>query len=354
MNKKWVVLIIACSMMATAWSQTLFTYGNYKVDAKEFLRAYNKNNSSPVTNKSKAINDYLNLYIRSRLKIREAYNKGYDTLSQLREELASLRSQIAETYMNDPVALNHLIDEAFKRSQKDIHVAHIYIGFKNANGQTDSASAQKRINGIYQLLQKGKDFFEVAAQYSDDPSAKTNKGDLGFITVFTLPYEFENIVYNTPVNKFSTIYRSKGGYHIFKNIAQRKPLGKMKAEQILLAVPPGSNDSIKTYTAQLADSLYQRLLKGDDFAKLVTAFSNDYISASAGGVMPEFSVGQYDPVFEKNVFDLTKNGAITKPFQTSHGFHIVKRISITPVITDPNNKNNLTELRNKVELSDRI
>ena len=79
--------IIALCSIITASAQTLFTYGKYTADAKDFLRAYNKNNTQPATNKAKAISDYLDLYINSRLKIREAYERGYDTLPQIKTEV---------------------------------------------------------------------------------------------------------------------------------------------------------------------------------------------------------------------------------------------------------------------------
>ncbi|MBK7561605.1 MAG: peptidylprolyl isomerase [Chitinophagaceae bacterium] len=53
-----------------------------------------------------------------------------------------------------------------------------------------------------------------------------NKGDLGYITVFTLPYPFENEVYATAVGKYSSAVSSKAGYHIFKTWEKEKPLEK--------------------------------------------------------------------------------------------------------------------------------
>jgi peptidyl-prolyl cis-trans isomerase SurA len=354
MNKNWPLLFIACFIMAVASSQTLFTYGNYTANAKDFLRAFNKNNTTTSANRAKAMKDYLDLYIASRLKIREAYNRGYDTLSQIKADIENLRSQIIENYMNDPEASEKLLREAFQRSQKDIHVGHIFVSFNNSSGIPDSANAEKKINEIYGKLKKGEDFFKLAQEYSFDPAAKTNKGDIGFITVFTLPYEFENIVYNISPGNFSAPYRSKLGFHIFKNLGERKAAGKIKAAQILLAFPPGTDDAFKKRTALLADSLYQRLLKGDDIAKLASQFSNDYISAASGGTIPDFGVGQYDPGFEKVVFGLKKNGEISKPFVTSHGYHIVKRIEVVPVVTDPKSKANMDELRSKLNSSDRV
>lgn len=354
MNKNWALLFMTFLIVSASSAQTLFTYGNYTADAKDFLKAYNKNNTAPAADKTKSMRDYLDLYIASRLKIREAYNRGYDTLSQIKTDIENLRSQIVENYLNDPETSQKLLKESFQRSQKDIHVAHIYVSFKNESGVADTLAAGKKINEIFEKLKKGEDFFKLAQQYSSDPAAATNKGDLGFITVFTLPYEFENVVYNIAPGSFSAPYKSKIGYHIFKNLGERKAVGRIKAAQILLAFQPGADDAFKKKTSLLADSLYQRLLKGDDIAKLAAKFSNDYVSAASGGVMPEFGIGQYDPEFEKVVFGLKKNGEVSKPFVTSHGYHIVKRISMVPVVTDPNNKANMEDLKLKVNTSDRM
>ncbi|TMI96460.1 MAG: hypothetical protein E6H06_03975 [Bacteroidetes bacterium] len=354
MNKKWGLVVIAVFAMAMTSAQTLFTYGSYSTDAKDFLRAFNKNNTVTTANKAKAMRNYLDLYIASRLKIREAYNRGYDTLTQIKNDIDNLRSQIIENYLNDPATSDKLLKEAFQRSQKDIHVAHIFISYKNNVGVVDSAAAQSRAKEVYEKLKKGGDFSSLAQEYSSDATAKTNKGDIGWVTVFTLPYEFENVVYSTLPGKFSSPYRSKIGIHFFKNLGERKAVGKIKVAQILLAFPPNTDDATKKRMASLADSLYQRLLKGDDMAKLASEYSNDYVSAASGGVLPDFGVGQYDPDFEKVVFALSKNGEISKPFLTSHGYHIVKRISAKPVVTDPNNKANMDELKAQVNLSDRM
>ena len=82
MKKSIAALTIACFILLSASSQTLFTYGKYKADVNDFLNAYNKNNPGPTTNKSKAVNEYLTLYINSKLKIREAYDRRFDTLPQ--------------------------------------------------------------------------------------------------------------------------------------------------------------------------------------------------------------------------------------------------------------------------------
>jgi peptidyl-prolyl cis-trans isomerase SurA len=353
MNKKWLIAVIVTGAVFNASSQTLFTYGNYSADAKDFLRAYNKNNSQPASNKAKAIHDYLDLYINSRLKIQEAHERGYDTLPQIKSEVDNLRTQVIENYMSDPEAINRLAKEAFQRSLKDIHVAHIFISFKDNNGIDDTTKARQKLNDVLKRLAKGEDFLNIAQQASEDPSAKTNKGDIGYITVLTLPYTFENIIYATAPGKYSTPYRSRVGFHIFKNLGERKAAGKIKAQQILIAFPPGADEATKKTAARLADSLYQRIMAGGDFGKLASAFSNDYISAATGGNIPDISVGQYDPAFEKLVWSLTKDGAVSKPFLTTHGYHIVKRVAVKPVIVNPNDKGNIEDLKQKIMADDR-
>jgi len=148
MKKKYLIAIVACLGMITSNAQTLFTYGSYAADAKDFLRAYNKNNTQPVVNKAKSISDYLDLYIKSRLKIREAYDRRYDTLQQITTEVDNLRTQIAENYLTDPEIGQRLFNQSFQRSLKDIHVAHIFVSFKNAAGLTDTLAAGKKRDDI--------------------------------------------------------------------------------------------------------------------------------------------------------------------------------------------------------------
>src|SRR5438309_8293722 len=134
-----------------------------------------------------------------------------------------------------------------------------------------------------QMLKGNADFAAVETNYSADPSAAANGGDIGYITVFSLPYELENLAYNTAPGKVSKTYRSVAGYHIFKNLGERKALGRIKAAQILLAFPPNADAATKAEIKKKADSLYTLLQKGADFGQLATRFSNDITSSSANG-----------------------------------------------------------------------
>src|SRR4030095_14780545 len=207
-----------------------------------------------------------------------ALDAKMDTLPNQIMELKSFRNQIADAYMNDEDSMNLLINEVFDRRKKEIHLAHIFIPLSDTASEAQVSEKQASINKAYQALLKGEDFGKVAVQYSADPTVATNKGDIGFITVYSLPYDLESIAYTTLPGKFSKPYRSKVGLHIFKNIEERKAKGKIHVAQILLSIPPGANQAQIDDVRKKADSLYNVLLKGGDFKKLALEFSSDNFS----------------------------------------------------------------------------
>lgn len=328
-------------------AQTIFKYGNKEVSQKEFLRAYNKNSSGEKADE-KSYREYLDLYIRFKLKVQDAFDKGMDTLPGQQAELQSFRSQVLHNFMEDDSTVDRLLREAFERSQKDIHIAHIFIPYNTATLE-DTAKANKLAQDAWKQLQKGMPFGNIARLYSADTAAWEKQGDIGYITVFTLPYELENLAYNTPPGTFSKPYTSSIGIHIFKNLGERKAVGSMKAAQILLAFPPDANESTRMQTRLKADSIYNALQKGSRFEDMAAQFSNDNLSYLMGGELAPFGVGTYDLEFENAAFSLNKNGAISKPILTKQGYHIIKRLEVFPVNTDPDSAEAMTDLKFKLK-----
>ncbi len=354
MKKPVLALLLMSFLALPAISQTLFTYGSHKVTSKEFLRAFDKNNPGDATGaeREKAMRDYLDLYINSRLKIQEAYARGYDTLPRLKSEMDNLRNQIIDPYLSDPNAIDRLRREAFLRSQKDIRVAHIFISLTDASGKEDTLQAGRKLRELQKELSKSTDFQELAVRYSDDPAAKTNRGDLHYITVFTLPYAFENIIYQLKPGKVSAPFRSRAGFHLFKNLGERKALGKIRIQQVLLAIPPQSNAALVEEKRRLADSIYQLLKNGAELAPLAKQFSNDLVSSQSNGQVPDIVVGQYESDFETFIANLAP-GELGKPFQSAHGFHIVKKTEQIPIVADSNDVANREWLEQKILNDDR-
>ncbi len=349
---KKICLFVAFSLgAATAFSQTLFSYGNKSVDKEEFLRAYNKN-KTPDTDKEKALREYLDLYIKFKLKVNAAMDMKLDTLPQLQYDAQSFRTQIEEGYLNNEKALNSLLNEAFDRSQKDLHVLHFFAAIGNNAKPEDTLKAYKGITALYSSLSAGKT--DYAKQVEAGGGESIRQSDLGFITVFSVPYEYENIIYGLGKDKVNKPYRSKNGWHIFKVVEERAAVGKWKVAQILLAMPPEQQGINKPAMEKKADSVYQLLQNGADFGLTARQFSDDKLTYGNNGELPEFGSGRYQVAFENEVFKLSRDGEISKPFLTEYGYHIVKRISHTAVSADRNDATVLFDLKQKIQQESRV
>ncbi len=344
--KKIVFGICVFFICTNTDAQTLFTFGNHSVSKTEFLKAFEKSPTSS-NNRQKELNDYLPLYINYKLKIQAAYDEHLHEQTSVVLENNNFKKQIAESVVNEEAGIKALTKEAFERSKKDILAAQVFIEFGK-----NSTDAHKQIQEAYQQLKSGKSFNTITQKFSTDADVKKTKGIIGYITVFTLPYEIENIIYQLKPGAFSSIYKSKYGYHIFKNVNERAAVGKRRIEQILLSYPPNANETEKKKVAALSNTVYEKIKQGNLFEVLATKY-NTAANANIDGLLPDISIGQYNTDFEEKVFGLQHSGEITKPFETIYGYHILKLISIIPTEKKLNNAVAAT-LKQKIESSDRI
>nr|MBP6455213.1 hypothetical protein [Chitinophagaceae bacterium] len=129
MKKQLGILFLTFIGLSTfAQSQNLFKINNNGVTKEEFLRMYTKNLSSQKLNfSSEAINEYIKLYARFKMKVAEANEKQIDTLHNISSDISSYRQQLAKTYLTDKEVTNKLVKEAYDRSKIDVRVAHILI-----------------------------------------------------------------------------------------------------------------------------------------------------------------------------------------------------------------------------------
>ena len=148
-----------------------------------------------------------------------------------------------DQYLNDESSLNKMAKEAFVRSQHDLRISFIYVASPKNSSPGDTAKAWQKIQEAHHALSNNKDFGETALQFSEDPFVKNNRGDIGFITVFDLPYAIETVAYNTPLGKYSPVFRSDGGYIIVRKTAETKARGRIRIAQILLVFPYQANES---------------------------------------------------------------------------------------------------------------
>lgn len=349
LKKISAAIIAAMVFCSTAFSQTLFTYGTKTVSKEEFLKAFNKNPDTTGSRQDK-LKEYLDMYVNFKLKIQAARDEKLNLDQMYKEESDNFRNQLAENYINEQANINGLIKEAFQRSQKDILAAQVFVEVKPGS---DTVAAYKQIKDAYDALQSGKDFGEVAATYSTDEGVKQSKGNIGYITVFVLPYEIESLLYSLQPGNYSNIYRSSIGYHIFKNVSERPAIGKRKIQQILIPVPASFTEEERNEKAHLTDSIYNELRKGASFEEMVQIYGGPNTGYEAGNET-EVGIGEYDTEFEKQVFGLQKTGDISKPFATAYGYNIVKLVSIIPVSKDESDVVTRAHFQEMVEQDHRL
>ena len=206
----------------------LLTVDGQPVTRSEFEAIYKKNNKdAPVT--QEALNEYLDLFINYKLKVRAAEEAGLDTVTKFRNELEGYRKQLARPYLIDRELNDQLMHEAYERMGTEVRAGHILVQVGPDAAPEDTMAAFKRISAIRARVVGGEDFATVAMGKggSDDPSAAKNGGDLGWFSALQMVYPFETAAYNTKVGEVSGPVRTKFGYHIIKVVAKRPARGQI-------------------------------------------------------------------------------------------------------------------------------
>ncbi|WP_445711158.1 peptidylprolyl isomerase [Flavobacterium sp.] len=348
-NLVFVVICFYASLFSFAQDkEKLFTIDSHSYYTDEFLRVYNKNLDLVKDDSQKDLDKYLELFLGYKLKVEKAYKLGLQNDQKYISELASYRSQLAKNYLNDTKVTNALIEEAYDRMKNEVKASHILIMVDESAKPEDTLKAYNKILDLKKRVDKGENFDNIAAQYSEDPSAKENKGDLGYFSAFRMVYAFENAAFNTSIGKVSKPFRTRFGYHILKVVDKRENRGEVTVAHIMILK---SKEAAEGKEKQTIDDIYKKIKQGESFESLANQFSEDKSSALKGGLLQRFGSGQLtSPEFENISFSLTDKNQISEPFQSQFGWHIVKLIEKHPVQTLEEVK---YELENKVRRDER-
>jgi len=326
MKLKYVLLglsffVSALSFAQQAKKEVLFTIDGKPYYTDEFIRVYNKNLDLVKDDSQKDLNNYLDLFIGYKLKVQKANKLGLQEGQNYKNELKSYRNQLSRNYVTDTKVTQELIDEAYARSLKEIRASHILFLVDENAAPADTLKAYNKALDARKKLLAGADFGKLAAEVSEDPSAKENQGDLGYFSAFRMVYAFESGAYNTKKGEVSKPVRSRFGYHLIKVTDVRDNRGEVTVAHIMVGKKEG--DKAKT----TIDEIYQKLKQGEDFAELAKQFSEDKSSAENGGKLNRFGSGELSsPEFEQVAFSLNNPGDFSAPFETQFGWHIVKLI----------------------------
>lgn len=324
------IVFFGCQgLFAQTTDPVLFSVEGTPVHLSEFKYIYTKTNGDKADFSKKSLEEYLDLYVKFKLKVQRAKEMQLDTIPVLQQELAGYRKQLANSYLVDKEVTERLVKEAYDRSLRDIDVSHIMVLVPPTATPKDTLAAFTKINNLKAAIDGGADFAKVAAEKSDDKSAKTNGGNLGYLTAL-LPdgfYDFETAAYALKEGE-SKVVKSAAGYHIIKVNGSRPARGEIEAAHILVRKDPKDNGAAAKVRI---DSIYAALQAGSEFEALARSHSQDNLSANKGGNIGFFGINKYERSFENAAFGVAKDGDYTAPVETQAGWHIIKRLRKKPM-----------------------
>ncbi len=337
-SKKTIFTWILALTITLSFGQTkdpiLMKVGDKTVTKEEFKAIFTKNLKDSVITQQ-ALDEYMVLFTKFKLKVTEAESMGLDTTTKFREELAGYRKQLARPYMTDVVMSDELVKEAYERMKEEIRASHILVKCELDAMPKDTLVAYNKAIAFRDRILKGEDFAKVAASKtgSEDPSATKNGGDIGYFTALQMVYPFETACYKMKVGDISKPVRTRFGYHIIKITDKRAARGQVKVSHILISSKEEDDQVAKDAALKKANEILDKAKAGEDFSNLAKQFSDDQSSAKKGGELQVFGPGKMVMEFEDASFALNNTGDISGLVKTAYGYHVIKLLEKIPVQT---------------------
>lgn len=208
-----------------------------------------------------------NITIQAELTEEEFENKIKEQNLSLEEFEDILKEQIA---INKVIQQNVLADIKIteedileyynqeKDNMKEVQASHILICYEGAmrcQKTRTKEEAYTEISGIIQQLKEGADFNETAKNYSDDPSAKINNGELGWFKKGEMVPEFEDAAFQMNVGEFSEEpVETDFGYHIILVTGKREGYEDFKDDILELLTLQKQRSEIEEYIKELKEN----------------------------------------------------------------------------------------------------
>ncbi|MCJ1886706.1 peptidylprolyl isomerase [Pseudomonas sp. LA21] len=105
-----------------------------------------------------------------------------------------------------------------KMLRDEVHVRHILL--KPSEIRSDEET-QRLAEKLYERIQAGESFSELAKKYSEDPGSKLNGGDLNWVDPESLVPEFREVMNNAPQGQVTKPFRSPFGWHVLEVLGRR-------------------------------------------------------------------------------------------------------------------------------------
>ncbi|MBL4659040.1 MAG: peptidylprolyl isomerase [Alcanivoracaceae bacterium] len=237
---------------------------------------------------------------------------------KIRNGLANQNVKVSENEIDLFLADNEL-------SQSEVRLGHILIAL-DANAATDTvAIAKTKVNNIYQELENGSDFAELATKHSAGQKALEG-GDLGWRPSNELPTLFSDQIKAMKAGEYTHPVRSASGYHIIKLTDIRKQTNKLITQYHARHIVIMNSELVTPAQGmELINEINSRLQADEDFAKLAEEESDDVNSAALGGDLGWFQINEFGQRFG-DVVRALDDDEVSSPFQTQVGWHIAQRL----------------------------
>jgi peptidyl-prolyl cis-trans isomerase SurA len=206
----------------------------------------------------------------------------------------------------------------------DYNLSHILVTIPESASAQEVSEIQTKVDDIYQQLQDGADFSEMAIRHSNAGTA-LDGGVLGWMKGAELPTIYTDIVISLQTGEVSTPFRSASSYHIVRVNDMRSAVQRSEIDQVMvrhILVTP--NEIVDDATAQqrLEDAL-EKIRDGEEFGEHAKLLSDDPGSSNDGGAMPWTTPDTFVPEFSEVVNNL-ETGVVSEPFRSRYGWHIVE------------------------------
>lgn len=220
---------------------------------------------------------------------------------------------------NDGYKVIRLIDSK-EGEDTYVNASHILVNFG-----TDTAAAKKKAEDIFKRVKAGEDINTLAQQLSDEPSAKTQKGDLGWFTKGAMVKEFEEASMNAKDGEIVGPVKTQFGFHIIQ--VKGKSKKEFKVAEIKKTVTAGART--KDIAKKKAESFYLDVDKGaniDTLAKQLNMVCTTTPDVLKDGFIP--GAGQNKKLM-KLALD-SKPKKVFEPVKIQGGYGVYELIEKTP------------------------
>lgn len=254
-----------------------------------------------------------------------SYNDARD---QVRREMIISRvrqRRVAERIqVTDQEVQNFLASDMGKMQlSEEFRLANILIPVTEGASPEDIQAADRQARELYQQLQQGADFAQLAIARSASETALEG-GEMGWRKAGQLPPPFDAMISALAVGQVTEPMRTPGGFIMLKLLEKRGGGNQVRDEVNVrhILIKPSEIRS-EAETKRLVERLYQRILAGEDFAELAKNFSEDPGSALNGGTLSWIDPNALVPEF-REVMNNTPAGELSKPFKSPYGWHVLE------------------------------